>query len=318
MNRYVGCALQIRGAEVYTLEDGAGKGMPFVYVRNGRGLEAWISLDRAGDLSRVCYKGQNMGWFSPCGYVASAHYGTVGYAKSFTAGFCYTVGLDNAGRACEDMGQPLPQHGTLAMKPATLISREEDKEGVTIKLRVVDSVMFGAKLILERRYRISYMDDSITLEDTVLNEGDTEMPCLIMYHCNMGYPLLGEKCELTIPYEKMWANTPQAKANIETALQMEEPQDCYEERCYFYDIAQPRIDLYNPAIGIGMAMSYNKDELPCFTQWKMMGKHDYVLGLEPGNCVPQGRDRMREKGVMPTVAPEGSVHTTLRFDFYTK
>ena len=318
MDRYIGCPLQMRGLEVYTLEDGAGKGMSFAYVRNGRGLEAWVSLDRAGDLSRVSYKGQNMGWFSPCGYVAPAHYGTVGYAKSFTAGFCYTVGLDNAGRACEDMGESLPQHGTLSMKPATVISREEDETGLTLKLRVVDSVMFGSKLVLERRYRFSYTEDTIALEDTVINNGDTESPCMIMYHCNMGYPLLGEKCELTIPHEKVWATTPQAKANMDTSQQMEVPQDNYEERCYFYDIDEPRVDLYNPAIGIGMTMTYNKDELPCFTAWKMMGKHDYVLGLEPGNVIPQGRDKTRADGVLPTVAPEGKVHTTLQFKFYSK
>jgi hypothetical protein len=67
-----------------------------------------------------------------------------------------------------------------------------------------------------------------------------------------------------------------------------------------------------------MTMTYNKDELPCFTEWKMMGKHDYVLGLEPGNVIPQGRDKTRADGVLPTVAPEGKVHTTLQFKFYSK
>lgn len=70
MERYIGQDLQVRGAEIYTLEDAMGKGMRMLYVRNGLGLEAWISLDRAGDLSRVTFMGQNMGWFSPCGYVA--------------------------------------------------------------------------------------------------------------------------------------------------------------------------------------------------------------------------------------------------------
>ena len=55
MNEYVGNPFQIRGAEQYTLQDGAGYGMRFLCVRNGRGLEAWISLDRCADLSGVTY-----------------------------------------------------------------------------------------------------------------------------------------------------------------------------------------------------------------------------------------------------------------------
>lgn len=318
MERYLGRTQQIRGAELYTLEDGVGKGMRMLYVRNGLGLEAWISLDRAGDLVRVSFQGQNMGWFSPCGFVAPEHYGTVGYARSFTGGFCYTVGLDNAGRACEDEGEMLPQHGTLAMKSAAVIAREEDKEGLTVKLQILDSVMFGRKLVMNRVYRFSYRENTIMMEDTVVNEGDTESPCLIMYHCNMGYPLLSEQSIVTIPNNGYTPFTEHAAVHAATALEMELPQDNYEERCYAYDIAEPEIRIFNPTIGIGMTMTYNKDELPCFTEWKMMGKHDYVLGLEPGNCIPQGRDQMRQKGIMPMVAPENKFHAALIFSFYAK
>lgn len=318
MERYIGQDLQVRGAELYTLEDSMGKGMRMLYVRNGLGLEAWISLDRAGDLSRVSFMGQNMGWFSPCGYVAPEHYGAVGYARSFTAGFCYTVGLDNAGRACEDEGEVLPQHGTLAMKSATLISREEDETGLTVKLQIVDRVMFGRKLVLHRTYRFSYTENSITLDDTVKNEGDTESPCMVMYHCNMGYPLLDESSVLTIPHSIVLGFTDNATEHIDTALQMEKPQDGYVERCYEYDLTEPRVDLYNPKIGIGMTMTFDKKEMPCFTEWKMMGKHDYVLGLEPGNVIPQGRDKTRADGVLPTVAPDDESHTALTFTFYQK
>ena len=53
MKNYIGNPLQIKGAEQYILQNGKGNGMKFLYVRNGLGLEAWISLDRAGDVSRV-------------------------------------------------------------------------------------------------------------------------------------------------------------------------------------------------------------------------------------------------------------------------
>jgi hypothetical protein len=60
MLNYVGNSLQIRGAERYILQDGKGDGMHFIYVRNGKGLEAWISVDRGGDIARVTIDGKNM------------------------------------------------------------------------------------------------------------------------------------------------------------------------------------------------------------------------------------------------------------------
>lgn len=35
----------------------------------------------------------------------------------------------------------------------------------------------------------------------------------------------------------------------------------------------------------------------------MMGQQDYVVGLEPGNCVPMGRSWAREKGVLEYLKP---------------
>ena len=35
----------------------------------------------------------------------------------------------------------------------------------------------------------------------------------------------------------------------------------------------------------------------------MMGQHDYVLGLEPGNCTPDGRDVLRREGRLQFLQP---------------
>ena len=106
MYDYVGSPLQVRGAEEYVLQCGKGDGMHFLQVRNGLGLDAWISLDRCGDLSRVTFKGDNMGYFSPCGYVSPKYYDNVGagFLKSFTAGFFTTCGLTAVGNPCTDDG----------------------------------------------------------------------------------------------------------------------------------------------------------------------------------------------------------------------
>jgi hypothetical protein len=39
----------------------------------------------------------------------------------------------------------------------------------------------------------------------------------------------------------------------------------------------------------------------------MMGERDYVLGLEPGNCHPDGRDKMRAERKLTILSPGESV-----------
>jgi hypothetical protein len=48
--------------------------------------------------------------------------------------------------------------------------------------------------------------------------------------------------------------------------------------------------------GLGLRLRYRLAELPFFTQWKMLGDREYVLGLEPGNCRPIGRAATRAAG----------------------
>lgn len=323
MKDYVGNLLQIRGAERYVLEGGKGDGMHFVCVRNGKGLEAWISLDRAGDISRLNVLGQNMGYFAPCGYVAPQYYDGVGmgFLKSFTAGFFTTCGLTAVGSPCTDDGEELPLHGTVSNIPAELLGMEENSEGMTVKLKVTDGVLFGRKLVMHRRYHFSYAQNTFTVTDTVTNEADTPSPYSILYHCNMGWPLLSENSIVRVPNKGITPRTDLAKQHLGSALQMEKPQAGYEERCYYYDVLEKDgkawVGIYNGEIGQGLIMGYDKSTLPYFTQWKMMGKRDYVLGLEPGNCTPDGRAALRKEGILKYLQPEESCTQTIQFRFVT-
>ena len=103
---------------------------------------------------------------------------------------------------------------------------------------------------------------------------------------------------------------------------MEKPQAAYEERCYYYDVIEKNgeatVSIYNSDIDRGVIMSYDKTVLPYFTEWKMMGKRDYVLGLEPGNCTPDGRDVLRKSGKLQFIGAGECKTTGVKFEFVTK
>ena len=321
MKDYIGNPLQIKGVEQYVLQNGKGNGMHFLNIRNGLGLEIWISLDRAGDVSRVNFKGDNIGYFAPCGYVAPQYYDNrgTGFLKSFTAGFFTTCGLSAVGSPCIDDGEELPLHGTISHIPSEICAIEETEKELIIKLRIRDTVLFGRKLVMNRVYTISYTENVFTVNDTVTNEADTQSPYMIMYHCNMGYPLLNENSLVKIPNNAVQARNEHARKYIDSALQLEKPQSCYEERCYYYDVKEndniAKVGIFSSIINKGLIMEYDTKALPCFTEWKMMGKTDYVLGLEPGNCTPDGRNVLRENNTLKFLQPDQSATTTIKFIF---
>lgn len=317
MNKYIGHPSQFSGVEEVTLARGRGKGMTLLLINNGLGLSVTLSADRAMDIARVSLKGVNMGYFSPCGYVAPQFYdgAGAGFLKSFTAGFMTTCGLASVGNPCTDNGEELPLHGTIANTPSESFSYYETEEEIVVRATVRDAAIFARQLLLEREYTVSKKENRLSVADTVVNIGSSSSPCQVLYHVNLGYPLLSEALEVSLPSLSVTPRNGHAEEGLSDCLKMEKPQQGYEEMCYYHTLKEGRASVFNPEIRKGLTMSFDLAELPCFVEWKQMGEHDYVLGLEPGNALPDGRDVSRENGMLNTLAPGEEKHLHLSFLF---
>lgn len=305
-NPYIGHDSQLYGIEEHRLAGGKGDGMRLLMVNNGKGLELTVSLDRACDISRLKYRGINMSYFSPCGYVAPAYYESKGtdWLKSFTAGFLTTCGLQAVGSPCTDEGEVLPLHGSIANTPAEKSYWFEEEDALVIRAEVPDEVIFSGKLRLKRELRVSLKENEFTITDTIENTGDTTRPFEILYHMNMGYPLLDEDSVIDIPSVSVTPRDDHAAEDIENWMHMIKPQAGYVERCYYHKFEnQGKASIFQPKLGQGLEISFDAKELDGFVEWKMMGVRDYVLGLECGNCYPDGRDVMRKTGMLKFLEP---------------
>ncbi len=313
MINYVGHDSQLYGVEEHRLCGGKGDGMRLFQVNNGRGLMFTISADRGGDISRLYFDGKNMGFFSPSGYVSPQYYDDcgLGFLKSFTAGFLTTCGLTAVGSPCSDDGEEIPLHGTIANTPAENVGHWVEDNSIHVKLTVRDAKLFGRKLILTREYICPLDKNEIVMKDTVKNIADEETPYMILYHFNMGYPLLSENSKLTIKNKGVVPRDETASLGIDKAMIVEEPQSGFEEQCFYYDMTEGVASIYNPDIKTTLSLNYDIEELPFFTEWKLMQKGEYVLGLEPGNCTPDGRDVMRREGKLSFLKPGEEVSQTI-------
>lgn len=315
--KYIGHDSQIYGVEEHRLAGGKGDGMRLFQIRNGQGLEFTVSADRCADISRLSFQGCNMGYFSPCGYVGPQYYDDRGdgFLKSFTAGFLTTCGLTAVGTPCVDEGEDLPLHGTVANCPAEQVSTEVTDHEIILKARMVQARIFGRKLILNRKISCSLETNEIQIQDEIENQGSEKTPLMLLYHINMGYPLLSENAELFIPSKKVTPRNAHASEGIDVWDKMTKPTAHFEEQCYFHSFEKEGLAaIYNPSIGKGLTIRFDAQALNYFVEWKMMGERDYVLGLEPGNCHPDGRDKMREEGCLTWLEPDQRVvyHVNIR------
>lgn len=307
MNGYVGHPLQLRGVEEYRLTGGKGDGIRLFHAFNGKGLELLCSPDRCGDIARLQYRGINLSYLSPCGYVAPAYYDGVenGWLKSFTAGFLTTCGLQAVGTPCEDAGERLPLHGSAANLPAERAFWTENGETISIHTLVRDETLFGRKLTLSRRIDLSLEENTFAICDEIENTGDRREPFELLYHMNLGYPLLDGDSVVEVPSCEIIPRDAHAAAHLDTCLRMEPPQRGYRERCYYHRFPDQNgyASIAQPKLGVKLELLFDARKLDGFVEWKMMGFRDYVLGLECGNCYPDGRDVMRKQGMLKFLEP---------------
>lgn len=179
--------------------------------------------------------------------------------------------------------------------------------------------LFGTHLVMKRKYVFSKLSNTVTITDEIENTGSVEALCMILYHINMGYPLLSENAKVVIPALNVVARNDHAQSGFDRRLVMEKPQAGYKEMCYYYDVAEKdgmaTVGIFNPDIKKGLTISFDKSTLDRFTEWKMMGEYEYVLGLEPCNCHPDGRDLMRKEGKLKILKPGEIYRTKVEIQF---
>jgi hypothetical protein len=306
----VGHISQLGGLKSYTLSDGRANGIRAVDFRTTRGLDFTVLLDRAMDISEARYRGMSLCYRCPAGDVAPAHYDSRGieWLWTFFGGLVTTCGLTQAGAPNTDQGEELGLHGRISTAPAEKISFSEEWCGDRLLLRVSGLVrearLFGPCLEMHRTITAYGDGAGLSVRDVITNAGARRTPLMLLYHINLGFPLLDESSELIMPTAAAQPRDAEAEKGKADFAKMHPPVTGYAEKVYFHTMkpcteGQVNVALINRRLGhggIALRLRYRASELPCFTEWKMLGDREYTLGLEPGTCLPMGRSAERAAG----------------------
>lgn len=313
----LGSMSQLAGFKRYTFREGGAAGVEAVDVRNGL-LEFTVLPGKGMDLAWAAYRGVPFAYMSRVGVVSPAYYDCRDneWLRTFHAGLLTTCGLSNVGDPCVDADPALGAvqhglHGRIANTAAENVAlREEWRDGefaLAVSGRLREAMVHGCHLTLERTIRTALGSRSIFISDIVTNAGCSAVPLALMYHFNFGYPLLSADSQVIAASRRVRPYDTASEAGIADWSRCREPQFDRAEECFFHDIAagldgHAGVAVVNGNLGLGVAVCYQPSQLPAFTQWKMMRAGEYVMALEPGNCIPIGRTALREQGLLHTIA----------------
>ena len=312
----VGSMDQVGGARRLRWEEGPEDAMLAAEMRTGTGLNLWVTPTRGLDVAHAEYNGIPLAWRSRTGDVHSAYFESpgMGWLRGFFGGLITTCGLTYLGAPSTDRDEELGIHGRISYTAArnVLVDNEWDGDDYIMRVqgRLTESTVFGHTLILTRRIWARLGESRFFVHDSVENRGRNPSPFMLLYHMNVGFPLVHRDSHLLLPTEHVEPRDAAAQVGSDVYDRFEDPDPDYAERVYFHTM-KPNADghvhaaIVNPGIGdgIGMYVRYDPLELPCFTEWKMMNSDEYVVGLEPGNCLPLGRAVERSEGRLRYLEP---------------
>jgi hypothetical protein len=311
--RRAGDTAAVGGIRHAVLDDGAERGVRVLEFRTGSGLTFDVLVDRAMDLGAAEYAGRGFGWRSATGVRhpglhENADEDGLGWMRSFT-GLLVTAGLDHTGHArsadAAHFGYPPrqtvwnPLHGRIANLPATLIGSGADWSGDSCRLwaegETRQVAIFGEDLRLRRRIEADLGGDEIRLFDTVTNAGFDRTPHVLLYHINLGWPLLDEGSRFVAPIARTLFCTPSVARQRVSYQRMPAPRPGFVEQVYGHELVpdesgRVRAALVNERLELGVAVEWSLDQLPGFAEWLHLREGGYALAIEPTSRT-RGGDR---------------------------
>ena len=312
--RYIGDYSQIFGIKEYMLTGGKAKGVKAFDIHNGAGLEFSVVADRCLDIGRLTFKGVNCSYMGKTEIVSPVYYDESEHAffRNFYAGFLTTCGLRNVGEPSADNGESFGLHGRISNTPGEEVCAsivwEDDVPVMTVSGQMREARFFGENMLLKRKISCSYGENKIWIHDCVENRGFKCEPLMLLYHFNMGYPLLDENAMLLSPSRTVVPYDSEASKGCHLRNQMQPPTPDYVEQVFYHDLQTDAdgntcVAMVNHRRELGIALHLNKKQLFNLTQWKQMGESEYALGLEPCNCYVGGRLDPLNKDILQYLKP---------------
>src|SRR5215207_5430968 len=212
--RRVGSLAQVGGVQLLQHEEGHARGTRALEFRTGSGLRFVVQPDRGFDVGFAEFQGLGLCWLPAKGLAGPWYYegdlDDFAWLRVGLGGLFNTAGLVSMGTPqtvptesfgfTQRMAARFGTHDRIAVTPASTFRHGTRWDGDRCVLWaegvVRQEIAYGEHLVLERRYEADLGGSSFSIADAVTNEGWFATPHQLLYHFNLGFPLLGDGAEV--------------------------------------------------------------------------------------------------------------------------
>jgi hypothetical protein len=322
--RRVGHISQIGGVQLLESADGPARGVRYLEFKTGTGFQFKVAIERGMDVGYCDYRGQSLAWIpstmlpAPWYFEGQEHFG---WLRTALGGFNNSCGMVHIGnpesadvshynfpaRSQETYGV----HDRMALLPGQLTRYGERWEGdeciIEAEGKVVQAQAYGENLVLTRRYTARLGESRFFMRDEIENAGFLPTEHMLLYHINIGFPVVDEGSELIAPVTQP-PSIPDGLpvGDADEYSRFIAPQKNWLLQGFELDMAAASDGHVPLAItntnNFGVYVVYNQRQFPQYLEWRMMGEGQYAVGIEP--CTNTfGRDIARKLGQLITLQP---------------
>ena len=318
---------RIAGVTSIVFDDPQRRGVRALQVRNATGLGLTLIPDRGLDASELLYCGMPLTWYGPGNATPSEALdpSVDAFERTFFGGLVTTCGMEAFGPPGHDRFGTWPQHGHFNHLAARDVRYAAIGDGPTaaieVRATILQFAMFGEALRIERTWTIALYENLVTLHDRVSNDGGSAQPHMVLYHCNVGSPMLDEETLWRVDASQSTPRDAIAAEAFEQRFHGGAPQANFAEEVFTHtpragDDGWSRATAINDRLqdGVALSVAYRPDQLPALFTWRMLGYGTYVMAAEPANCSNvRGRAAAAADHTLPMLAPGEVRDYDLRF-----
>jgi hypothetical protein len=329
--RRVGNFAQIGGMELLSHGEGYSRDCRFLDVRTGSGFRFSIELDRGMDPGYAEFQGASLAWLSPKLFPSPAYWENDdnAWVRYVLGGLCNTAGLVTIGAPqtvdvshFQFHSRPSERFGThdrIAIVPASRFNYGESWDGDRCVLwaegTVRQDIVYGENLLLTRRYEAEVGESGFRLHDVVRNDGFYQTPHQLLYHFNIGFPVVDDGAQLLasaagpVPGSFFEDDEgPTDRYRRFSGPQNEFLAEGYEVPMLPGEDGRVSVAVVNRAFagidgGLGVYLRYDPSTLPVFLEWRMMGEGLYAVGMEPATDAFKTIPQLLEEGAPIMLEP---------------
>ena len=312
------------------LRGGRRAGVEVVEVDTGR-LRLVLLPQRGMGIWKAWLDGIEFGWRSPVqgpvhpAYVPLDDPSGLGWLEGFDELLCRCGLQSNGAPDFDQKGRVLyPLHGRIANLPAEEVRSACDERtgALSVTGDVHEARFHHQHLRLRSTLTVRSGEAGFAIHDEVTNLSGWPATMQLLYHYNLGPPVLGDGASVIAPIMELSPRNRRAAESIDRWDIYGAPAPATEQVYFATMHARPdgsTMALLKSADGaLGASLHWNRLQLPCFSVWKNTNtlNDGYVTGIEPGTNFPNPRTFEAECGRTVPLAPGETRSFDLNFAFH--